>query len=147
MRKLRTAFLCLPALLILLMAGSALQVYAGDYQYKVTIEDGLYGKAAVHEVTLALNERWNPNDYPVTVTNDKYYFKGFHISGIEGIVGSTEITQDMVFTAAYGVRGSTVPYTVRYQDAAGRQLRETRTYYGNEGDKPVAAYLQGHWQS
>ena len=33
-----------------------------------------------------------------------------------------------------------VAYTVNYQDASGKSLAESQTFYGNVGDKPVVAY-------
>ena len=33
-----------------------------------------------------------------------------------------------------------VAYTVNYQDASGKSLAESQTFYGNIGDKPVVAY-------
>ncbi len=33
-----------------------------------------------------------------------------------------------------------VAYTVHYQDASGKSLAESQTFYGNVGDKPVVAY-------
>lgn len=47
----------------------------------------------------------------------------------------------MDYVVAYGIRGDTVSYRVRYQDTAGNALAADRTYYGNVGDKAVAAYL------
>ena len=99
MRKLLTALLPCIVLGLALLFGFSAKAEAANYKYKVTIEDGLYGKVDKHEGTFEYNERWNPNDYKVKVTNNKYYFKGFHISGIEGVVGATKITQDTVFVA------------------------------------------------
>lgn len=33
-----------------------------------------------------------------------------------------------------------VAYTVNYQDASGKALAESQTFYGNVGDKPIVAY-------
>ena len=33
-----------------------------------------------------------------------------------------------------------VAYTVNYQDASGKSLAKSQTFYGNVGDKPVVAY-------
>ena len=84
---------------------------------------------------------WNPSDYTVTVDDDRYYFKGFHVSGIEGTLeGAQFINEDMVFVTTYGIKGDLVEYTVHYVDETGKDLIAKNVYYGNPGDKPVVAY-------
>ena len=75
MRKFIMALLPCIALGILMLFGFSATANAEGYKYNVRIEDGLYGKVDKHEAEFDYNERWNPNDYKVTVTNDKYYFK------------------------------------------------------------------------
>ncbi|MBR6408361.1 MAG: hypothetical protein IKS19_07280 [Clostridia bacterium] len=130
------------ALTVCLIFLSTLPCLAENYSYTVNMSGGLHGRVTGRiSDTFDYNEQWNPNDYPVEVTNEKYYFKGYHISGREGIVGATKITKDTVFVATYGIRGSTVTYKVNYCDQSGNPLRESMTYTGNEGDKPVIAFL------
>lgn len=134
------AILCM---LLCTLAFAPASVYADEYQYQVTVDGGLQGTVTGEtKVEIANGGQWNPNDYmdKVTVKDKKYYLKGFQISGQEGLVGATKIDHDTDFVAVYGIKGDTVAYTVQYLDASGKELREARTFYGNVGDKPVAAY-------
>ena len=116
------------------------------YTYKVTMSGGLYGTVSKTSDTFEYGKQWNPNDYTVTVTNDKYYFQGWHIAGQEGLVGTTAITQDTDFVAQYGIKGEVVAYTVNYLGPDGSELAPGATFYGNVGDKPVVAfvYVEGY---
>ena len=134
------AILCM---LLCTLAFAPASVYADDYQYQVTVNGGLQGTMTGEtELEVANGTQWNPNDYmdKVTIKDKKYYLKGFQVSGQEGLVGATKIDHDTDFVAVYGIKGDTVAYTVQYLDANGNPLRESRTFYGNVGDKPVAAY-------
>ncbi len=127
----------------ILMIGSSAVTGAAGYKYKVTIDPGLHGTySGTTEMEIPYGSTWNPADYEdyITVTDSDYYFKGFHISGIEGVVGTTDITEDTVFVATYGMKGKTVAYTVNYVDTSGKTLRASATYQGNVGDKPVVAF-------
>jgi hypothetical protein len=122
---------------------------ANGYSYTATMSGGLHGTVSQKSDTFSYNEQWNPNDYTVTVTDGKYYFKGFHIAGQEGVVGTTRMTKDTDFVAAYGVRGdNTVAYTVNYYDADGNPIPgyPSQTFYGEAGEKPVVAfiYIEGY---
>ena len=143
MRKMKKI---LGSLLILSVVLSLhLTAFAADgYTYKVKVSGGLKGTVSgAEEAEMAYGDTWDPADYKVTVTDSKYYFKGFHIAGQEGIVGKTQITQDMDFVAAYGVVGKEVAYTVRY--VVGGNTDEA-TFYGNVGEEitAVAAYYEGY---
>ena len=122
------------------------QVYADDFTYHVTVSGGLHGTvngAAEVNVDIAPGGEFNPNDYTVALNSgdDKYYFKGFHVSGIEGVLtGAKKVDEDMVFVATYGIKGDLVEYTVHYVDADGNKLRADSVFHGNPGDKPVVAY-------
>lgn len=76
---------------------------------------------------------------------DKYYVKGVRKSGRDNneLVNANSIPVDCdeEIVVAYGIRGSMVAYTVRYLDLDGQPLADSRTYYGNVGDRPVVAYL------
>ena len=74
----------------------------------------------------------------------KYYIRGVRESGRDNnttTASAFKVSGDMDYVVAYGIRGDTVSYRVRYQDTAGNALAADRTYYGNVGDKAVAAYL------
>lgn len=119
------------------------------YTYKFTLYAGNKGTIAGQNkisydvnsggtVTLKVSD--------VQVTDDKYYVKGFRLSGHDnaeaGGVDSPVITvtEDMDYVVAYGIKGDQVAYTVNYQDANGNELAPSSTFYGNVGDKPVVAY-------
>ena len=88
-------------------------------------------------------------DGVVTLNNsDKYYVKGLRKSGrdnsetdeLEASRYSVTVKGDADYVVAYGIKGNQVAYTVNYQDANGKELLASNTYYGNVGDKPVVAY-------
>lgn len=81
--------------------------------------------------------------------NSKYYVKGIRQSGRDNdTVGLSafQVKSDQDYVVAYGIRGELTSYVVNYQDASGRTLAPSRTYYGNVGDKPVVAfvYIEGY---
>ena len=88
---------------------------------------------------------WNPNDYVIKQDNidELYYFKGYHVAGIEGsLAGAQIITHDIVFVASYGIENNLVEYYVNYVDENGNGIGPVRnTYVGNVGDKPVVAFV------
>ncbi len=145
----------------LMLAASGMNVKA-EFMYKVTILAGLHGTingGDKYEVDIKPGDWWYPDDYLSLVTvnqetredgskYEKYYVKGLHISGIEDLeTGKAQkIYEDTVFVVSYGVKGRTVKYTVRYQDAAGNPLHPTKTFYGNVNDKPVVSfqYIDGY---
>ena len=143
MKKIRLTLTALAA--VLMMTVTAISANAA-YKYKVTVLAGLHGQVNGTdkvETEFTPGAQWFPDKYTVTVTDDRYYFKGFHVSGIEDLStgGVQDINKDMVFVAAYGMKGNTVAYTVKYLDQDGKELAPTATYYGNVGDKPVVAYV------
>lgn len=73
-----------------------------------------------------------------------YYVKGLRDSGDDNSetgYGAFRVTRDQDFVVAYGMRSEETTYTVYYETSDGETLAQPRTYYGNVGDKPVAAYL------
>ena len=100
------------------------------------------------ELTLGKNSYWNPNYFVPEVETDPetgsalYYFKGYHLAGIEGqLEGAQPASEDKVFVAIYGVAGDLVPYKVHYVDTEGNTLHASTTLHGRVGDKPVVAFL------
>lgn len=74
---------------------------------------------------------------------NKYYVRGIRKSGLDNSTVGTQrflVEADAEYVVAYGIKGNMVAYTVNYQDESGNALMESRTYYGNVGDKPVVAY-------
>lgn len=79
----------------------------------------------------------------------KYYSKGIRESGRDNsTVGASSfaVTGDREYVVAYGIRGNMVSYRINYRDGKGKDLLPSRTYYGNIGERPVAAwaYVDGY---
>ena len=74
--------------------------------------------------------------------DDKYYVKGIRLAGHDGLAesGNIEVTQDLQYVVAYGMKKDQVAYTINYVNANGAQIADSETFYGNIGDKPVIAY-------
>ena len=149
----KKVLMILAAILLLNAFGS--KVYADEKKtYTVTVSAGLHGmlvdekgnKTKQITVEIGADEgwMWNPNDYEIKEENidENYYFMGYHIAGIEGVVGAQTITHDIVFVASYGVENNLVKYYVNYVDEDGKGIGPVRKVYkGNVGDKPVIAYI------
>ena len=115
----------------------AFSVMAADtYTYKVTVYAGNKGTIdgqEQKEITgLSLGSQVILDINSVKVTDDKYYVKGFRLSGRDN--------EEALATPTIEVDGDMVAYTVNYQDANGKTLADSQTFYGNAGDKPVVAY-------
>lgn len=123
---------------------------ANGYTYKVTLSAGnkgtINGQAKEERDSLVAGSTVTFNLKDVQVTDDKYYVKGIRLSGRDN--ASSELLNtpgfivkgDADYVVAYGIKGNMVAYTVNYQDASGKSLAESQTFYGNVGDKPVVAY-------
>ena len=85
------------------------------------------------------------NDIPVNLAEDsRYYVRGLRQSGRDNATVSApsfEVRQDADYVVVYGIRGNTVSYEVRYEDADGNTIAPSRQYIGNVGDRPVVAFL------
>lgn len=117
--------------------------WADDYSYTVTVSGGVQGTASKSvQVKYGDTVTISPDD--VTIKNDKYYLKGFHVSGQESpVVQAGDITgiqEDLDLVATYGIKQKMVKYTVRYVDENNQDLLSAKTFYGNVGDKPVLAF-------
>ncbi len=92
---------------------------------------------------------FNKND--VKVTNDKYYVRGFKVTGHDNdeTSGSSQITfnggTDVSYVVSYAIKGDMVPYRVDYVTTSGASLGSD-TFYGMIGDKPVVSfkYFEGY---
>ena len=148
MKKYKKLFVSLLAAAVLTV-GSAFSVMAADtYTYKVTVYAGNKGTIdgqEQKEITgLSLGSQVILDVNSVKVTDDKYYVKGFRLSGRDNeealATPTIEVDGDVDYVVAYGIKGDMVAYTVNYQDANGKTLADSQTFYGNAGDKPVVAY-------
>ena len=138
----------LPLVAVLLLNVFALSVSAEDTYYTVTVSSGLHGTfedgTTKKEVQIKAGTDWNPGNFVIADEDidDTYYFRGYHVAGIEGtLAGAQTIDQDMVFVATYGIENDLVEYYVNYVDEYGNELLPRATFHGNVGDKPVVAYV------
>lgn len=135
------------------LGASTMSVMADDttpYTYKVTLSAGnkgtINGQNKIEQTNIASGSTVTFNLNDIQVTDDRYYVKGIRLSGRDN--ASSELLAAPAFTVegdadyvvAYGIKGNMVAYTVNYQDASGKSLAESQTFYGNVGDKPVVAY-------
>ena len=133
-------------MLFTLSAGSVLA--AGEpYNYKITVyagNKGTFGGASEKMYTASKGDKMILSVQDVQVTDEKYYVKGFRLSGHDNAeyltAPSFEVKGDADYVVAYGIKGDQVAYTVNYQDKDGKELAPSGTFYGNVGDKPVVAY-------
>ena len=133
------------------LGASTMSVMADDttpYTYKVTLSAGnkgtINGQNKIEQANIAPDSTVTFNLNDIQVTDDKYYVKGIRLSGRDNdetlAAPSFTVDKDADYVVAYGIKGNMVAYTVNYQDASGKSLAESQTFYGNVGDKPVVAY-------
>ena len=133
------------------LGASTMSVMADDttpYTYKVTLSAGnkgtINGQNKIEQTDIASGSTVTFNLNDIQVTDDKYYVKGIRLSGRDNdealAAPSFTVDKDTDYVVAYGIKGNMVAYTVNYQDASGKSLAESQTFYGNIGDKPVVAY-------
>lgn len=145
----------------------------GHYTYSITLYPGngtieganaadgaitIDGLAYGTHISLVLN---NGNDegtatinvggsqYTVVPDDERYYPKGIRLAGDnEANIARPEfeVTQNEQYVVAYGLKQERVTYRVDYVDASGKALADSQFFYGNVGDKPVAAfqYIEGY---
>ncbi len=145
--------------LMLLLTSVMLPVSAAaanePYTYTIRVFAGNMGTVDGGDVAefkpISYGEEWAFDLSTVAVTNTKYYVKGIRESGLDNDMVSSAafvVTQDMDFVVAYGMKGNEVAYTLSFvRDSDGVQLADSVTYYGNVGDKPVAAckFIEGYY--
>lgn len=120
---------------------------AQNYQYTVRVFPGNRGTLSQDPVSVTVDKGGSVDLYSIataTITDNKYVQTGFRLSGTDTLLGNgiiNGISEDMDYVVAYGVESDVVPYTLRFVEyETGRELAEPKTYYGKNGDKPVAAY-------
>ncbi len=119
---------------------------AEGYSYRITLHAGNQGKIDGKDsisLTATYGQTISFDLGSVKVSDDRYYVKGVRLSGRDNnTVNATafKVEGDADYVIAYGIKGSLVAYTVKYQDASGKQLAADETFYGNVGDKPIVAY-------
>jgi hypothetical protein len=153
MRKHLTTILMLAALLVIFSAVAVCAADSGGYKYKVKVYPGEQGtfngssEPVVMEFSFGELCAINLSDLGFKPKNDsKYYVRGFRITGHDndestGFTNPTfNVTEDVSYEIAYGIKGDLVAYKIRYEDKDGNTLHESDTYYGMVGDKPVVSY-------
>ena len=136
----RTRSLICLILTVWLVLSLPVTASAAAPQYKVTISSGLHGTIGSNstvELTVKSGDSVNYLDYMPTNVDEYYYFKGFHISGQEGVAPPSTIERDLMIVASYGIEGDMAKITVHYQTANGAQLANDDELRGKIGDKPV----------
>ena len=138
------------------LGASTMSVMADDttpYTYKVTLSAGnkgtINGQSKIEKSDISYGSKFSFDNtalYNIQVTDDRYYVKGIRLSGRDNASSKRldapafTVEGDADYVVAYGIKGNMVAYTVNYQDASGKSLAESQTFYGNVGDKPVVAY-------
>lgn len=127
------------------MTAAAAETKEG-YSYQITLHAGnrgtIDGKDSI-TLTASYGQTVSFDLGSIKVSDDRYYVKGVRLSGRDNnTVNATafRVEGDADYVVAYGIKGSLVAYTVKYQDASGKQLAADQTFYGNVGDKPIVAY-------
>lgn len=128
------------------------------YQYTISVSAGsgeLVDGGNATQITVAPGNQVDLSAYStglaVVLPDAKYYVKGLrlagHDHGEDPLANPVFVPEgDAQYVVAYGIAKDQVPYTVNYVDAAGNQIAESQTFYGNPGDKPVVAfrYIDGY---
>ena len=126
------------AVVLVLLACAAVSAGAAPATYKVTVSGGQYGEDK-GTIEVPAGSMYSA---PTQSDSGKYYFKGYHIAGREGLVGSVKVDRDLELVASYGMKGTMVSYTIHFVEYGTTIERHpSETYYGNIGDKPVAPYV------
>lgn len=139
------------ALCVMPVFASDLTPRVEDYTYTVRIYAGNQGSfdgGDVLEFTGLKAGDVVPFDFgSVTLKNaDKYYVSGIRESGKDNYdpahpqVSAVTVKGDADYVVAYGIKGSSVAYTINYISITGQTLLPSATLYGNVGDKPVIAF-------
>ena len=168
-KRLLTFVLCL-AVVAGTMAVIPAKAYASGYTYSVTVNAGKEGTLSNGDSGNKVIKTYKniENGGHITITeedlglkvNDSstYSVRGLKISGHDNDETSTRhyqfpvtvnnITEDMSFSVAYGVKGDMIDYVVRYVDAnnPSTEILPSRTYYGTPGDFLIvsAEYVDGY---
>ena len=158
MSTIHTIRRALCVLVVALVAGmmfATVPAYAEDgdgYSYTIRVYGGNEGTLSggdPAEYTVAYGEEFVLDRKWVTLNDgSKYYVKGFRESGQDELSHERfTVTEDKDFVVAYGVQRDLVSYTLHFVRSGTTQaLADPVTYYGNKGDKPVAAaeFIEGY---
>lgn len=158
---------------LLILGVSSKHIYADDPTYTVETDGGLHGVATLDgkntvpfntELTITQNsdgsysiKNGSAVVYTVTVSDDKYYIKGIHISGryldnsedSADLLPNIKVDQDLSLVPLYGVIGDQVYYDVEYrlESETGTELLPADRFYCNKGERVVvgAKYIDNYF--
>lgn len=156
MMKIRKAAVLLMAL-CMMIAASAISVFADDYPSVMTVSsgngtfasevpDGIQSVTPVTGVDGALEITTSNGTTTVKVTPPADHFvSGVKVAGHDNVLTGAQSLgdSDVDLVVAYGLKTNMVKYTVRYETAGGGQvpgLPASEEFYGVSGDKPVVTY-------
>ena len=142
------SLICLALAVWVLLSLNAAAAATGR-SYTVSVSGGLYGLvngAQRSEKAYAPGENFRPEDFTVTVTNEKYVFTGFYVSGQERPFGAQPITQDVELMARYALKAETAQISLRCRTAAGTPLRGDELIRVKLGESAVvhAPHIDGY---
>lgn len=172
MKRVRTVFISLLLLSVMMFCQTAFAEEDTDYTYTIKVYAGnaKIGKLTGGGVTVASGSgasiQYNGDCVVVSglkfgdiiyinaqdaaeVVDSRYYVRGITQAGreeSEKTEGTFRVEGDRDYVAAYGIKGDMVAYTVQYVDADGNELLATDTYYGNPGERQYVSsrYVDGY---
>ena len=149
----RKQLLCLLLCLVMLAAICVSAAAAGEandeYTYTVRVFSGKQGTLGSNGATMipftGLKEGERFDDIDLSDVNmpadSKYYAQSFRISGKDkndATATNFQVTEDMDIVVNYALRGTMIPVTIHFVDAAtGNQLAADRSYEFKVGDRPI----------
>ena len=151
-------------LLAVLVLSAAFFPACFGYNYKVTVDPGELGFVMNDNMSgeYAYGQSFVVDPNYVTFRDDpesggwlgdRYFYKGLKEAGKDNYNDYNEnpyvypvndtviVKKDTMYVAAYGLEATKVKYVVNYVDAQGNTMAPSKTHYGNEGDKPVVAFV------
>lgn len=141
---------CLGAAMGVMPAMAAEVKFEQPYEYQVLLYPGDGTLNGVSEaVPYVPKNGYVEIDYSSAMPNDdRYYVKGVRLAGLDNSRATTSadrvlnlpVDGDAQYVVAYGLKKNQVAYTINFVDAAGNQIADPETLYGNPGDKPVVAF-------
>ena len=142
----RLICLALSAMVLLSLNAAA---FADGRRYRVTVSGGLYGLvngSPRSEKEYADGESFRPGDFTVTITDERYCFTGFYVSGQEQPFGAQPITQDVELVARYALKAETAQIALRYRTAAGTPLHADELIRIKLGERAIvhALHIDGY---
>ena len=141
------------AFAFLTIPGYATVDKTAGYGYTITIYAGLHGHFGQDKNNKTLQIKAEAgkaltvdlNELDFTLDDNNYYVRGLRQAGHDNdeirSITILSVDEDISYEVAYGIKGGMVQYVINYLNAeTGEPLRQSDTYYGMAGDKPVVSY-------